>query len=74
MKRLLVYIKFSGGHIENLVAEGVEFNNENIALHELLTKTILVLDNVESIYKHYKVLGRVRVKWMDFDQFEKNIH
>jgi hypothetical protein len=74
MKRLLVYVKFSGEPVENLIAEGVEFNNENIALHELLTTTILVLDNTESIYKHYKVLGRVRIKWIDFDDLGKNIH
>lgn len=74
MKRLLVYIKSSGHYTENLIAEGVEFNNENIALHEFLTTTILILDDVNSIYKHYGVLGKVRLRWIDFGNNEKNIH
>jgi hypothetical protein len=74
MKRFIVYIKLKGKYAESLVAEGIEFNNHNVALHEILTTTILVLDGIDSIYKHYKVIGKVRIKWIDLDYYEEIIH
>lgn len=74
MRRFIVYIKLRKKYVESIVAEGVEFTNENIALHEFLTTTILILDSMESIYKHYEPLGKIRVKWFDFDNFDKKVH
>lgn len=74
MKRFLVYIKIKGKYAESLIAEGVEFNNENVALHEFLTTTILILEGIDTIYKHYKVIGKVRIKWLDLDYFKEIIH
>lgn len=74
MKRFLVYIKLKGKYAESCVAEGIEFNNENVALHEFLTTTILILDGVDSIYKHYKAVGKVRLKWIDLGFYEEIIH
>jgi|688.fasta_scaffold1275317_1 hypothetical protein len=74
MRRFIVYIKLRKKYVESIVAEGVEFTNENIALHEFLTTTILILDSMESIYKHYEPLGKIRIKWLDFDNFDKKVH
>ena len=52
MRRFSVYVKIKGKYTEILLAEGVQFNNENIAIHEFLTSTILILDNIDSVYNH----------------------
>lgn len=74
MKRFIVYIKLNKKYVESIVAEGVQFSNENVSLHEFMTTTILILDSIDSIYKHYEPLGKIRLKWLDFDSFEKIIH
>lgn len=74
MRRFIVYIRLKRKYVDSIVAEGIEFSNENVSLHEFLTNTILVLDSVDSIEKHYKPLGKIRIQWLDIDNFEKNIH
>ena len=74
MKRFYVYIKFFNTDVERVVAEGVEFSNENVALHEFLTKTILILDSIKAICKHYSSAGDVVIEWVDFDEFNGKIH
>ena len=74
MKRFYVYVRMYNTNNEKLVAEGVEFNNENIALHEFLTQTILILDSIKSVSKHYSQVGEILIEWIDFDEYETKIH
>lgn len=74
MKRFYIYIRFLDSDVEKAVAEGVEFSNENVALHEFLTKTILILDSIKAISKHYSSVGDVFIEWVDFDEFNGKIH
>ncbi len=74
MKRFYVYVRMYNTNNEKLVAEGVEFNNENIALHEFLTQTILILDSIKSVSKHYSSVGEILIEWIDFDEYETKIH
>lgn len=74
MRRFIVYIRLKKKFVDNIVAEGIEFSNENVSLHEFLTNTILVLDSIDSIEKHYNPIGKIRIQWLDLDLFEKKIH
>lgn len=74
MKRFLVYVIIKDKYSELLIAEGVQFNNDNIAIHEFLTTTILILDNIDSIFKHYSSIGNVRINWLDVNIYEKKIN
>jgi|LakMenEpi03Aug12_release.lakeMendotaPanAssembly.Ray.scaffolds.fasta_scaffold585797_2 hypothetical protein len=74
MKRFVVYVRFFNTDVERAIAEGVEFNNENIALHEFLTKTILVINSIKEISKHYSAIGDVVIEWLDYDEFYNRIH
>jgi hypothetical protein len=59
---------------ETIIAEGIEFSNENVALNEFATVSILILDCVDSIHKHYESIGKIQIKWIDSELFEKIIH
>jgi hypothetical protein len=74
MKRFSVYVKIKGKYTEILLAEGVQFNNENIAIHEFLTSTILILDNIDSVYSHYSIIGTIRINWLDVNIYDKKIN
>ena len=74
MRRFYVYVRLFDTNIEKAVAEGVEFSNENVALHEFLTKTILILDSIRAISEHYSSTGDVIIEWVDFGEFGRNVH
>ncbi len=74
MKRFIVYMETDKDYEETVIGEGIEFSNENVAVFEFLTSTILILDSTEFISKHYETVGNVKIKWIDYDLFQKIIH
>jgi hypothetical protein len=74
MHRFLVYMIIEGKSDEICIAEGIQFTNDNLAVYEYLSQTILILDSIEALIKHYSSVGEVNIEWVDLLTYKKNIH
>lgn len=74
MYRFYVFINIDGDILPDCIGEGIEFSNESIALFEYSTDTILVLNSIKYLQNHYKLLGDVKIEWVDVDLNSKKIN